>query len=503
MLPGICLVLVLGLTTSTLAGEIHEAAAQGQLQTVQQLLESNPELATELSERGFTALHLATNGGHIDVMKLLLDTGAEINAGDRDGDAPVHWAAYAGQDEALQLLLQRKVDRKARNRRGWTALMWTAARGHTSTAELLISAGLAVNTSDSQGSTPLHEAAGNGHTDVVKLLLAHGAKVNATDGWGDCPLHLASWNGDLRSAELLLAAGAKVNAVNSAGATPLANAARAGRDDIVTLLQSKGARAAKAGTPARATTASAHSGASRIKKLKITILYNNYLHTEGTRPDWGFSCLIEGPERTILFDTGTQPDILMHNVDLLKVDLTRVDAIVISHNHGDHTGGLLRVLELVKDVPVYLPHSFPYDFIRRVEHAGGKVVPVNEPVQVCAGVQLTGEMGDSIKEQSLVADTTSGLVLVTGCSHPGIDLIVQRAREIGAGRPINLVVGGFHLMRHSQDQLQAILASFRSADVERCAATHCTGDSAIAFFKKAYAESYLPAGTGQVFVIGE
>jgi 7,8-dihydropterin-6-yl-methyl-4-(beta-D-ribofuranosyl)aminobenzene 5'-phosphate synthase len=500
MFIGMFLAFSLGHTVTS-AGEIHEAVTQGQLQTVQQLLKTSPELVNQVSEHGFTALHLATNGGHMAIMKLLLDSGADIDVKDRDGDAPIHWAAYAGQDEALQLLLKRKVDSKARNRRGWTALMWTAARGHASTAKLLIAAGLKVNTSSLEGSTPLHEASVNGHTDVVKLLLDHGAKVNATDEWGDCPLHMASWAGSMTVAELLLAAGAEVDAVNSSGATPLANAAHAGRDDITALLRSKGAKVEEPKVLVRSS-ASPRTRESRISSLRITILYDNYLHTEGTRTDWGFSCLIEGPERTILFDTGTQPDILMHNVEALKVDLTKVDTIVLSHAHGDHTNGIFRVLELIQDVPVYIPQSFPYDFVRRVEHAGGNVMPVDEPVQICAGIHLTGEMGDAIKEQSLIADTTSGLVVVTGCSHPGIDLIVKRAREI-IDRKINLVVGGFHLMRHSEDQLQAILAAFKEAGVARCAATHCTGDNTIAFFKKAFGPSYLPAGTGQVFVIGD
>ena len=80
--------------------------------------------------------------------------------------------------------------------------------------------------------------------------------------------------------------------------------------------------------------------------VKFTILYDNYLHKEGTKVDWGFSCLIEGTEKTILFDTGTQPEILLHNVNVMGVDLKKVQQIVISHNHGDHTGGLSDVLKI-------------------------------------------------------------------------------------------------------------------------------------------------------------
>ena len=75
-------------------------------------------------------------------------------------------------------------------------------------------------------------------------------------------------------------------------------------------------------------------------QIKVTILYDNYIHTEGTKSDWGYSCLIEGTEKTILFDTGTKGDILMYNMRQLNIDPKKVDLVVISHEHGDHTGGL-------------------------------------------------------------------------------------------------------------------------------------------------------------------
>ena len=77
--------------------------------------------------------------------------------------------------------------------------------------------------------------------------------------------------------------------------------------------------------------------------IKMTILYDNYIFTEGTKSDWGFACLIEGTEKTILFDRGTKSDILWYNVEKLNADLSKVEQIVISHNHGDHTGGLQSV----------------------------------------------------------------------------------------------------------------------------------------------------------------
>jgi 7,8-dihydropterin-6-yl-methyl-4-(beta-D-ribofuranosyl)aminobenzene 5'-phosphate synthase len=236
--------------------------------------------------------------------------------------------------------------------------------------------------------------------------------------------------------------------------------------------------------------------------LRFTILYDNYLYKEGTMPDWGFSCLIEGTEKTILFDTGTQPQILMHNVNFLNVDLSKVQQIVISHNHGDHTGGLSAVLERNHEVTVYLPISFPSEFIARVEKLRAKVQTVDKPLEICRNVYLTGEMGDDIKEQSLIIDTSKGLIIVTGCSHPGIVNILKLSKKI-LDKPIYLVLGGFHLLDKSDAELQKVLEGFKELKVEKCGATHCTGEKAIAMLKNSFGENYLPMGTGKILEISD
>jgi 7,8-dihydropterin-6-yl-methyl-4-(beta-D-ribofuranosyl)aminobenzene 5'-phosphate synthase len=231
--------------------------------------------------------------------------------------------------------------------------------------------------------------------------------------------------------------------------------------------------------------------------LRLTVLYDNYLYKEGTRADWGFSCLIEGTEKTILFDTGTDPRILMHNVDTLGIDLKKVEQIVISHEHGDHTGGLTAVLERNPNVTVFFPVSFPVEFGRSVESHKATVQRVDKPLAICRDVYLTGEMGDQIKEQSLIIDTAKGLIIVTGCSHPGIVNILGRAKNI-LDKPIHLVLGGFHLGQKSDAEMEEIIAAFKALKVEKCGATHCTGDAQIAIFKKAFGENYVPMGTGRV-----
>jgi 7,8-dihydropterin-6-yl-methyl-4-(beta-D-ribofuranosyl)aminobenzene 5'-phosphate synthase len=234
--------------------------------------------------------------------------------------------------------------------------------------------------------------------------------------------------------------------------------------------------------------------------LRFTILYDNYVHQEGTRADWGFSCLVEGAEKTILFDTGTRPEILMHNVEALKVDLKKVDLVVLSHEHGDHTGGLPAVLKANPRVTVLFPVSFPPDFGQRARELGAETQTVDKPVEICRHAQLTGEMGEQIKEQSLILDTPRGLVIVTGCSHQGIVNILERAKEV-LDRPIHLVFGGLHLGNTPDAEVRKIIASFKDLKVERCGATHCTGDRAIALFKAAFGDRFISMGTGKVIEV--
>jgi 7,8-dihydropterin-6-yl-methyl-4-(beta-D-ribofuranosyl)aminobenzene 5'-phosphate synthase len=238
-------------------------------------------------------------------------------------------------------------------------------------------------------------------------------------------------------------------------------------------------------------------GSSQDGTITVTILYDNTAFAPGTEADWGFACLVEGTAKTILFDTGTKPEVFFHNVEALGVDLAVVDLVVISHEHGDHTGSLARILEQHHGLPVYHPVSFSDEFVSSVKKAGATSVPISGPVEIIPDVHLTGEMGDAIKEQSLILRTGDGLVVITGCSHPGIVEILERTRRI-LDENISMVFGGFHLLRHSDDQTTAIIEQFKKLGVEKCGATHCTGDRQIAMFQDAYGDDFVPMGTGRV-----
>jgi 7,8-dihydropterin-6-yl-methyl-4-(beta-D-ribofuranosyl)aminobenzene 5'-phosphate synthase len=244
----------------------------------------------------------------------------------------------------------------------------------------------------------------------------------------------------------------------------------------------------------------ASAGAPAGPTFKFTVLYDNYVFRDGTKADWGFSCLIEGAEKTILFDTGTKPEILIHNVDALGIDLAKIDLIVLSHAHADHTGGLSAVLARNARVEVLFPASFGAGFAAMITKAGAAPRAVDKPVEICRNVFLTGELGGPIKEMALVLDTSRGLVVLTGCSHPGIVDILKRVKEI-RNSPIHLVFGGFHLMNAPDASIQGLLAAFEELGVERCGATHCTGDRQIELIKARFGDRYVPMGTGRVIEV--
>ena len=159
--------------------------------------------------------------------------------------------------------------------------------------------------------------------------------------------------------------------------------------------------------------------------VAITILYDNNEYDERLATAWGFSCLVEGLDETILFDTGGDGALLLSNMGTLAVDPEDVDDVVISHVHGDHVDGLSGFLRENQEVTVYLPQSFPASIKGSTRDAGADVVEVHGPVEICARVSSTGELGSWIKEQSLMIETSQGLVVITGCAHPGIVDIVR------------------------------------------------------------------------------
>jgi 7,8-dihydropterin-6-yl-methyl-4-(beta-D-ribofuranosyl)aminobenzene 5'-phosphate synthase len=230
--------------------------------------------------------------------------------------------------------------------------------------------------------------------------------------------------------------------------------------------------------------------------ISFTILYNNVPYDRNLTTAWGFSCLIEGLEKTILFDTGGEGGILLSNMEKMKVDPQKIDVVVISHIHWDHWGGLLNFLDKNNKVTVCLPASLPHDFKEKVRRKGAKVIIVHNPVKICENVYSTGELGTWIKEQSLVIDTPKGLMVITGCAHPGVVNIVRNAQRLLKKKRVYLVLGGFHLLAYREPQVRRIIRDLKEIGVKKVGPSHCTGGRPIELFREAWGEDFFDLGCG-------
>ncbi len=236
---------------------------------------------------------------------------------------------------------------------------------------------------------------------------------------------------------------------------------------------------------------------SDITDLSIAVVYDNYQYSAGLRTEWGFACVVRGAEKTILFDTGGDGDILLANMEKMGISPAEIDLVVLSHIHGDHVGGLDAFIEKNPNVTVYIPNSFPADFGQDAERRGAKMVRVQQSQQICDSVYSTGELGTSIKEQSLAVYTTKGLIVITGCAHPGIVQIVEKAKGI-VNDDVLLVMGGFHLGNASTATLENIVSDFRELGVLHVGPCHCSGDTTRSLFAEEYGERYIDVGVGRV-----
>jgi 7,8-dihydropterin-6-yl-methyl-4-(beta-D-ribofuranosyl)aminobenzene 5'-phosphate synthase len=234
--------------------------------------------------------------------------------------------------------------------------------------------------------------------------------------------------------------------------------------------------------------------------VTITIIYDNNEYDKRLKTAWGFSCLVELEDKKILFDTGSDSPTLLSNMKKLEIDPKKLDIIVLSHIHGDHTGGLTGVLKINPDVIVYIPKSFPDSFKDDIKLYGATFVEVTDPTKIFDGTLTTGELGTWIKEQSLIIKTEKGLVVITGCAHPGIVNIVKKAKEL-AKENVYLVLGGFHLGGASDQEIRNIVGSFRDLGLKKVAPCHCTGDRAISLFEEEYGNNFVKAGVGKIIEV--
>ena len=284
------------------------------------------------------------------------------------------------------------------------------------------------------------------------------------------------------------------------------------------------------------TSSSPPAASADSTKAQITVLYDAFGKASAMQKDWGYAALIEYGGKRILFDTGNNPDVLAQNARAKGVDLAKLDFVVMSHRHGDHMGGMAYLLSVNPKVKIYAPKEgfgvyggdLPSTFYRKDASLPpeqryydgappetmrfGTAWPeanfqlVDRTTQIAPGIHLISLVSDKpgtleLRELSLALDTPDGMVIVVGCSHPGIDKIVEAAAKINPR--ISLVAGGFHLVVAKDDEIDRIAATLRDTfKVGYVAPGHCTGEPTFAALRKAFGERYLYAGLGTVLALG-
>jgi 7,8-dihydropterin-6-yl-methyl-4-(beta-D-ribofuranosyl)aminobenzene 5'-phosphate synthase len=268
---------------------------------------------------------------------------------------------------------------------------------------------------------------------------------------------------------------------------------------------------------------------------KVTIIYDAFGKPSDLERGWGYSALVEYDGKRVLFDTGGQYEAFKENINKLKIDLTKLDFVVLSHRHGDHTSGLAYVLEKNPNVIIYAPaetgsfgtpFSAPQALQRKVEllpddlqYFDGKlgkaevdtpwknanIKRITETTEVVPNIFMFRTISDvkgtlELAEVSMAIKTPKGLAVIVGCSHPGIEKILAKASEINS--KIYTIAGGLHLVDKSDEVVRQTVTNFKEKwKLERVAAGHCTGHFAQVEIAKIFADKHDHSGLGDIIAL--
>jgi 7,8-dihydropterin-6-yl-methyl-4-(beta-D-ribofuranosyl)aminobenzene 5'-phosphate synthase len=276
------------------------------------------------------------------------------------------------------------------------------------------------------------------------------------------------------------------------------------------------------------------SGAHAQPPQRITVIYDAFGAPSPLERDWGYAALIEYGGRRILFDTGNDAEIFARNVKQLNVDLSRLDAVVISHRHGDHTSGIAHVLEANPGVTIYAPQEgaffnsrTPESFLERhpglpqeLQYFGGRAPTkwqsgspwpaarfqiVTGPTEIFPGFFVLTTRSKKpgtveMNELSLAIRTPRGFAVVVGCSHPGVETILESVATLD--RRIYTVTGGFHLVTNPLAEVERVASVLHDTlKVERVAPGHCTSERGFAEFLRRFGDRFDRAGVGAVLTL--
>src|SRR6516162_6944945 len=263
---------------------------------------------------------------------------------------------------------------------------------------------------------------------------------------------------------------------------------------------------------------------------RITVLYDSFGKSPSFTMDWGFAALVEYGGKRILFDTGNNARIFEHNVKAAGVDLRNIDFVVISHRHSDHTSGIHYLLSVNPKVKIYVPDELwglfargpKNDFYRKdpslpreMRYYGGhppeileggtpwpgaNFVPISQKTEVAPGIFILAGVSTTpgtleLKELSLAIKSPEGVILMVGCSHPGVEQILRQAATIDAH--INILFGGLHQVQAPDSEVERIGGVLHDEyKLDRVAPGHCTGEPMFAALRRKFGDHYLYAGVG-------
>lgn len=240
---------------------------------------------------------------------------------------------------------------------------------------------------------------------------------------------------------------------------------------------------------------------SMIATPHLSILFDNFPGLPGLTSLWGFAAFIRVADRTILFDTGSNGRILLTNMGVLGLAPESIDLIFLSHPHWDHMGGLDSILELNPGTTVVIHQGFSKHLIQDLRGLCGELIVVGaDPLELAPGVWSTGTFDGEPPEQALVIDSGGVTAVISGCAHPGMERIVERAAGF-LGKRIDWAIGGFHLMDADPSRIEESLRAIRNLRVAYVVPTHCTGEAAQAAFRRAFGDRCLAGGVGQAISI--
>jgi 7,8-dihydropterin-6-yl-methyl-4-(beta-D-ribofuranosyl)aminobenzene 5'-phosphate synthase len=269
---------------------------------------------------------------------------------------------------------------------------------------------------------------------------------------------------------------------------------------------------------------------------RITVLYDAFGKDASMTKDWGYAALVEINGKRILFDTGDDPGIFAKNLGAKGIDLRKLDFVVLSHRHSDHVGGFSYLFKVNPRVRIYAPQEnfgifgseLPSEFYRKdpsltaemryydgtppqlmkfgTVFPGANIQLIDKTTEVAPGITLIALVSDApgtkeLKELSLAINTPEGIVLVVGCSHPGIEAIVAEAAKINTH--VHVIVGGFHLVVAQDAAIEKVAATLHDTyKVDYIAPGHCTGEPSFAKLQKVFGDRYLYAGLGTTIGVG-